>query len=244
MNNPGCGTAVVGAGMSGLVRAYSLAKSGEEVLLLESSGRAGGVVASERREGFLLELGPNTVRPTAELWGLVGELGLGEKALLTSPRLPRYIEWSGSLHALPMSPGGLLRTRLLSGRGKLRLLAEPFARRGDDPDESLHAFFTRRFGPEVADRFVEPFVAGIFAGASRELSAAAAFPTLFRWDRKHRGLLRGALAERRQRRPGSRPPPGLLSFRGGLETLPKALASRLGALLEISCRVESLSPRV
>src|SRR5437899_1732382 len=106
MNNPGSGTIVVGAGMSGLVRAHSLANRQEGVLLLESSGRVGGAVASERREGFLLELGPNTVRLTPELWTLIGDLGLREQAMLADPRLARYVEWRGHLHALPMSPLG------------------------------------------------------------------------------------------------------------------------------------------
>jgi len=49
------------------VRARSLARHGDDVVLLEESPRAGGVVRTEQRDGFLLELGPNTVRPTAEL---------------------------------------------------------------------------------------------------------------------------------------------------------------------------------
>ena len=242
MNNPGSNTIVVGAGMSGLARAYALAERGHDVLLLEASSRAGGVVASERRDGFLLELGPNTVRPSAELWALVGDLGLRGEALLADPRLPRYIDWNGSLHALPMSPRGLLATRLLSAGGKLRLLAEPFARRGTDPEESLHAFFARRLGTQVADHFIEPFVAGIFAGSSRELSAAAAFPMLFSWDREHGSLLRGGLAHRRKSPRDPSIPRGLLSFREGLAALPAALASRLGARLETSVRVEELAP--
>ena len=193
-------TIVVGAGMSGLVRARALAQRGEDVVLLEASDRPGGAVRTERKDGFLLELGPNTVRPTPELWNLVGDLGLRDEALLADPRLPRYVEWQGKLHALPMAPGSLVGTPLLSARGKLRLLAEPFARRGADAEESVHAFFARRLGEEIADRFIEPFVGGIFAGSSRALSIAAAFPSLARWDREHGSILRGALADERRRR--------------------------------------------
>jgi len=235
-------TIVVGAGMSGLVRARALAERGEDVLLLETSARPGGAVRTEHKDGFLLELGPNTVRPTPELWSLVGALGLREEALLADPRLPRYVEWKGRLHALPMSPVSLARTPLLSARGKLRLLAEPFARRGGDSEESVHAFFARRLGTEVADRFIEPFVGGIFAGSSRALSIAAAFPSLARWDSDHGSLLRGALAERKKTPRDRSGPRGLLSFRGGLETLPKALAASLGSRLQTETRVETLAP--
>lgn len=141
-----------------------------------------------------------------------------------------------------MSPVALARTPLLSARGKLRLLAEPFARRGGDAEESVHAFFARRLGTEVADRFIEPFVGGIFAGSSRALSIAAAFPSLARWDRDHGSLLRGALAERKKTPRDRSVPRGLLSFRGGLETLPKAIASGLGRRLELETPVESVTP--
>ena len=237
-------TIVVGAGVSGLVRARELARRGERVCLLEASNRVGGLVQTRKKDGFLLELGPNTVRPTAELWSLVEGLGLRDQALLADPALPRYVCWNDALHALPMSPGGLLRTRLLSLGGKLRLLGEPFARRGSEPEESVHSFFSRRVGVEVADRIVEPFVGGIFAGSSRALAVSAAFPTLDRWEREHGSLLRGAFSQLRARGAvASRPPRGLLSFKEGLQTLPAAIAAGLGGSLELSTPVERLEPR-
>jgi protoporphyrinogen/coproporphyrinogen III oxidase len=238
------GTIVVGAGMSGLVRARELVRRGEDVALLEASSRVGGAVRTLRKEGFLLELGPNTVRPTVELWRLVEELGLRDEALLADPRLPRYVSWNGTLHPLPTSARGLLRTRLLSSRAKRRILGEPFVRAGSDPEESVHSFFSRRLGPEVADRIVEPFVGGVFAGSSRKLAVSAAFPALARWEKERGSLFRGVLAQLRARRAArSRPPRGLLSFREGLQRLPEAIASHLGARLEPSTPVETLNPR-
>ncbi|HTR01805.1 MAG TPA: protoporphyrinogen oxidase [Thermoanaerobaculia bacterium] len=238
-------TVVVGAGLSGLTAAWALARGGREVVLPEASSRPGGVVRTVAREGYLLELGPNTVRPTPELWALVQELGLGGEALFADPRAPRYVDFGGELHPLPMSPGAFVRSRLLTAGGKARLLTEPFRRAGGNPDESIRDFVTRRLGPEAADRLVEPFVAGIFAGSASRLSAAAAFPTLVRWEREHRSLLGGALAGRRAPKPGSSPAPprGLLSFRAGLETLPAALAARLGAAFRPSTEVAAVSPR-
>ena len=234
-------TAVVGAGLSGLVRARSLAQHGDDVVLLEESPRAGGVVRTEQRDGFLLELGPNTVRPTAELWSLVEDLGLETEALLADPRLPRYVDFAGRLHALPASPGALFSTRLLAGRGKRRLFAEPFVPKGDPSRESVRDFFTRRLGPEVADRLVEPFVAGIWAGRSDRLSVADAFPLLARWESESGGLTRGAIAAlRNRRRGGPRAKRGLLSFREGLETLPRRLLAELGDRVRLGTRVESI----
>lgn len=237
-------TAVVGAGLSGLVRARTLAARGEDVVLFEEADRAGGVVRSERRDGYLLELGPNTVRPTPELWALVEELGLAGEALLADARLPRYIDFGGRLHALPMSPGALLGTKLLSARGKLRLLREPFVPKGEPSRESVHAFFARRVGPEVADRFVEPFVSGIWAGRADAISAAHAFPSLVRAENEFGSLTRGGIAAMRRRKPSSpRPPRGLLSFRSGLETLPRRLAGELGSRVRLGTRVDSIRRR-
>src|SRR5262249_19637308 len=101
-------TVVVGAGLSGLTAALASVRRGDETVLLEASDRPGGVVRSERRTGYLLELGPNTVRPTPEIVALVRELGLEGDAVYADARLPRYVDFGGALHAVPMSPGGLL----------------------------------------------------------------------------------------------------------------------------------------
>jgi oxygen-dependent protoporphyrinogen oxidase len=233
-------TAVVGAGLSGLVRARSLAARGGEVVVFDESDRPGGVVRSTKRDGYLLELGPNTVRPTPELWALVEDLGLSNEALFADARLHRYVDFGGRLHALPMSLGGLVRTKLLSTGGKLRVLREPLVPRGDPSAESVHAFFRRRLGPEVADRLVEPFVSGIWAGRADELSAAHAFPTLVGAETKYGSLTRGGLAAPKRPGPARAPRRGLLSFRGGLETVPLRLAAELGPRVRLKTRVESL----
>lgn len=235
-------TLVVGGGLAGLTAAFRVAREGGDVALLESSRRAGGVIRTEERNGYLLEAGPNTVRLTAPLRALIEALGLSGEVLLADPRAPRYVDFGGRLHAVPMSPGSLARTRLLSAAGKLRLLSEPFRPRGGGGDESVREFFARRLGPEVADRLVEPFVGGVFAGSAARLSVSAAFPALARFERDHGSLLAGAIAERRAGRGAPAAPRGLLSFRGGLETLPRALARSLGGAFRPETGVRALTP--
>jgi oxygen-dependent protoporphyrinogen oxidase len=236
-------TVVVGAGLSGLSAAWALERSGREVVVLEGSPRAGGAVRTLFQDRFLLEVGPNTVRPAAELWQLIDELGLSGEVLLADARAPRYVDFGGVLHPLPMSPGSLVRSKLLTGGGKWRLLSEPFRRPAPRPDESVRDFVTRRLGPEAADRLVEPFVGGIFAGSASRLSASAAFPSLVRWEREHGSLLKGAIAGRRSKPPGPPTPRGLVSFREGLETLPRTLAGRLGPAFRPGCDVAAVEPR-
>ncbi|MGH9399252.1 MAG: protoporphyrinogen oxidase, partial [Thermoanaerobaculia bacterium] len=235
-------TIVIGGGLSGLVRAHSLARRGEDVLLLEAGSRPGGVVATDRVDGYLIERGPNTVRPTAELWSLVADLGLLSEVELASPSATRYLDFGGRLQPMPMSLPGLIGTRLLSARGKLRLLAEPFIRRRGPEDESVRDFFTRRLGPEVAERFIEPFVSGIFAGDAGELAAAAAFPAWKTMDTRYGSLVRGAMRSRKDRALAAvKPPRGLLSFRQGLSTLPLTIAALLGDRLKLDAAVREIA---
>ncbi len=240
-------TVVVGGGMAGLAAARARLRAGVETILLERCEEPGGVVRSIRRDGFLLEAGPNTVRPTPELLDLISALGLDSELLVSNPRLPRYVDFRGRLHPLPMSPLDLLRTPLLSVFGKLRLAAEPFRRGVPPPAESVHDFFARRLGPEIAERVVAPFVSGIFAGDARELSARDAFPSPTRWERESGSILLGAIRAAREARGRSDSRRrdrvrGLLSFREGLSTLPRAMAKALDSAFRPGTVVQRIGP--
>jgi oxygen-dependent protoporphyrinogen oxidase len=235
-------TVVVGGGLAGLAAALARSRGGIETLLLEAASEPGGVVRSVRRDGYLLELGPNTVRPTPELLALIQDLGLTSEALFSDPRLPRYVDFEGRLLPLPTSPAALLTTHLLSLSGKLRLAGEPL-RRGAVPErESVRDFFARRLGPEVADRMVTPFVSGIFAGDAARLSAEDAFPAPVRWERESGSLLVGALREARSERPRGNSVRGLLSFRDGLGALPRAAARALADGFRKGASVDTVEP--
>jgi len=77
---------VIGAGISGLVCAYRLKTLGVDVALIEKSDRVGGVIQSERIDGFLIERGPNSSQGTEELLALVEELGITGELAEGNPR--------------------------------------------------------------------------------------------------------------------------------------------------------------
>lgn len=234
---------VLGAGISGLTVAYRARQAGRSVRVFEKSDRVGGPIRSERIEGYLIEHGPNTVQPKGELMALIDELGLDGKMLLADPRLPRFVRFAGGLHPVPMSPGAVFKTKLLSVGGRLRLLAEPFiSALPSDTDENLMHFAERRLGPEIAERLVAPFVSGIWAGDAENLSVMSAFPRLFRWESRHGSLLRGAFSDRGKAKGAPVVPKGLLSFYDGLETLPHALAQALGGDLQTRSTVDEIFP--
>src|SRR5260370_31117512 len=93
---------VVGGGISGLVCAYALRKLGVEAQVLESSQHAGGLIASERRDGFLLEMRPQSFSGTAALRSLCSELGIADQLVQAPARTPRYV-----LLANPLQGGRL-----------------------------------------------------------------------------------------------------------------------------------------
>lgn len=222
---------VIGGGIAGLMAAYRCRKQGASVTLLEASERVGGVIQSTTEDGFLVEHGPNSLRPTDLLERVVAELDLsGERVWADATASTRYVVRDGQPVDLPTSFGSFLSTDLFSTRAKLRLLAEPFigSPSADAAEESLADFTRRRLGREVLDYAVAPFVGGVFAGRPDALSARHAFERLVELEREHGSLFWGAVQSDRDNPAPDDAPSALFSFRNGLETLPAAFAEVLG----------------
>src|SRR5439155_1809813 len=154
--------AVVGGGISGLATAYRLIEQSQhlqapiEVRLFEAGSRLGGVIHTVRREGFLLEAGPDSFI-SEKPWALAlcERLGLGPHLIGTGEAHRRsFIVHRGELHPVPdgfylLAPTQIwpfLRSPIFSWVGKLRLAADlvlPRRRNTSNPDESL-AHFVRR----------------------------------------------------------------------------------------------------
>jgi oxygen-dependent protoporphyrinogen oxidase len=243
---------VIGAGISGLVCAYRLKSLGVDALLLEKSDNAGGVMRSEIIDGYLIERGPNSSQGTEELLALVEELGITNEMAEGDPKAPAYVYFKGQLHPVPSGPGAFIRSKLLSARGKLRILREPFipARRSSE-EESIASFARRRIGVEAAERMVAPFVSGIYAGDAEKLSVQAAFPRLANLETGYGSLFRGMFAKGREARRAKKAVSAVLdkaaptrrrlvSFNSGMGFLPKTLASRIGEDLMTGCDKISL----
>ena len=218
---------VIGAGAAGLAAAHALRKAGREVLVLEARETPGGAMQTVTQDGFTFERGPNSSRvgaPLLELLRAVDAESLLEQAGPASHA--RYLLREGGLVRVPMGPLGFATTPLVSARGKLRLLAEPFIARGDGANESVSQFVTRRLGAEALEKLVGPFLTGVYAGDEAQLGAEAVFGSLVRFERERGSILRGALSAARARAP--RGLAGSYSARGGLGALARALARSLG----------------
>jgi len=227
---------VVGGGISGLVCAYSLRKAGVEALLLEASARPGGVIRSERRDGFLLELGPQSFSGTAPILELCQELGIDGQLVQAPSRAPRYVLVGGVLRKVPLSPPAFFASPLFNAGTKWSVLRDLFGTsQPPEQDESVAAFVRRKFSTELLEKLVGPFVSGIYAGDPEQLSLRTTFPALHEAEKSAGSILRGMMRAAKAKK-GPRERPALLSFREGNETLIRALATRLGP--EIFCGVE------
>ena len=71
---------MIGARLAGLSAAWELARAGVEVTVLESERRLGGIVVTERRDGFIVEGGPDGfLAADPDIQALARELGLGDR---------------------------------------------------------------------------------------------------------------------------------------------------------------------
>jgi len=237
---------VIGAGISGLSTAYLLSKKDFDITIIEKNAAVGGSIESVIENGFLFDRGPNSALETTPLIGqLVYELELEPELLYASKQAnKRYILRDNKLHSLPMSPQGLIKTKLFSGKAKFRLLAEPFIGRSNDGYyQSLAEFVKRRLGQEFLDYAINPFVAGVYAGRPEDLSVKSAFPKLYALEEKYGGLIIGtvrSIRERKKRAEIAKQSAKMLSFRSGMIALPKAIEQYFGSNVFLSSEATSI----
>ena len=240
--------AVIGGGISGLTLAYELNKLKKsanpelDITVFEQGNSPGGTVETERRDGFILEKGPDsfiTDKPYA--LELSRELGLENELLGTNAGNRRSFILRGT-KLIPVPEGFYLITPtklmpfalsgLFSPLGKLRMACEPFVpRRTETSDESIGSFIRRRFGREALERVGQPMLAGIYTGDPDILSLAATMPRFRDLEARYGSVLVGSMRASRARSAEAASGPRyslFMSYRNGMQTLTDRLAASLG----------------
>jgi oxygen-dependent protoporphyrinogen oxidase len=238
--------AIIGAGVTGLTAAFYLRRRGVAVTVFEAGNRAGGVIQSVRRNGFLAECGPNTLLETSpQISQLVRDAGLQARRLDPVPQADaRFLVRDGRVLEMPASVPGFLTTKLFSWRGKLAFLREPFVSpRRDGVEESIAQFVTRRFSQEFLDHAIDALVGGIYAGDPQKLSVTYAFPRLKALEDNYGSMVKGQIFGARARKKSgevARDRAPKFSFDEGLQVLTDTLTAQLGDSLKLNSPVTVL----
>ena len=240
---PPTSLAIIGAGITGLSAAFYAKRRLPDlrVTIFDAADRVGGVLQTVRRDGFLLEQSADSFLATDEMpWArqLIDDLGLSDQLISVKPESRRaLVARKGRLYPVPsgfnlLAPsrvGPILRSRLLSWPGKLRLLREAKIPPRVEPntEESLEAFAVRRVGREAFERLVQPLVAGIYAADPTLLSIDAALPKFVAMERNHGSLTRALRQLPRDRGVSGARYSKFLTLRDGLAQLTGALGEQL-----------------
>ena len=226
---------IIGGGIAGLTAAWSLATRGVRPVVLERATRPGGVILTERIDGFTIDGGPDALliqKPAA--LQLARELGLGERLFPTLPPRTAFVLRGGRLVRLPDASflgiptrvGAFVTTDLFSWPGKIRMgLEVVIPKRTSEDDESIGSFMGRRFGREAVTYLAEPLLAGIHAGDVNRLSMRALFGRLLEAEQSHGSVIR---ALRSLRMPPSANG-AFMSLPGGIGELVDTLVGALPA---------------
>jgi oxygen-dependent protoporphyrinogen oxidase len=258
---------VIGGGISGLAAAHRFVEQSAqtngklEIILLEASARLGGVIRTLRRDGFLLEGGPDSfISEKPEAFELAKRIGIASRLIETTEAHRRsFIVRDGKLRAVPEGFQLLAPTRfwpfvatdIFSWTGKARMaldlvLPKRAAANGSD-DESLAQFVRRRLGREALERMAQPMVGGIYTADPERLSLRATMPRFLEMEREHRSLIRAMWKRGRQQSAAeSRGTSGaryslFLSFDEGMQVLSDSLVARLK---DVSIRLKTKAESV
>ena len=252
---------IVGGGITGLSAAFYMQKEAREkglpldVLLVEASNRLGGKIQTVRRDGFIIERGPDSFLIRKKSIGILAEdLGI-EDELVKNATGKAYIFVNGQLHpipggsimGIPTEMGPFLKTGLFSLTGKLRAAGDfVLPRKPIEGDQSLGQFFRRRLGGEVVEKLIEPLLSGVYAGDIDHMSLQSTYPQFSEVEKNHRSLILGMKKTAPKKTPSTnasstKKEGAFHTFRNGLETLVEALEPKLdpGSVLK-GVRLESI----
>ncbi|SOC40095.1 protoporphyrinogen oxidase [Ureibacillus acetophenoni] len=231
--------AIIGGGITGLTAAFYMQKMADEhnlpldIILIESSLRLGGKIQTLRRDGFIIERGPESfIDHSNSVRNLARDLNI-EDQMVCNNEGKTFVAVGNELYPIPtnfMFGGPLevstfITSGIISLAGKLRAAGDILLPKSTEDDEPIGDFFRRRFGKEVVENLVEPLLAGTFAGDIDHLSLQSMFPQFSQLEKKHRSLILGM----RKAKPtiSNQMVGSYQSFHNGLETLIETLEKKL-----------------
>ncbi len=236
---------IVGGGISGLATAWWLAQSGARVEVWERATRPGGKIETTQHQGYQLEQAAALLlnfRP--EVAELVQQSGLEPFKNQRTPLAEqhRYLLNDGELQPVSMRFSDFILSKSWSLRGRLRMMMEPLIPKGGSEEETVSEFITRRFGHELLEKAMDPFVSGTLASDPDLANAASTMGRLTALEQKFGSLTLGAVAHRILKR-RTACVTETFSFEGGMSTLIEQLAAHPGITLHTGRQADQIEPR-
>ncbi len=224
---------IIGAGLTGLVTGFYLKKRNIPFVILEQKVRTGGVIQTHKKGGFVYESGPNTaVLGNPEVVELFEDLASGiDPEIAKESAKKRLILKNGKWHALPSGLLSAVGTPLFTFKDKLRVLGEPFRKKGTNPDENLADMVKRRLGKSFLDYAVDPFILGIYSGDPAYLVPKYALPKLYNLEQNYGSFIGGAIKKKKEAKSERdlKATREVFSVKGGLSGLINMLVEAIGA---------------
>lgn len=223
--------AVIGGGVSGLVAAWELARSGMAVTVWEADDHWGGAVSALTLDGITADAGAEAIavgRPAG--LQLIEDLGL-RGDVLTPRRTDSRIAMADGLRELPPSVLGIPAD--LDDPRVAALLTTTDIERAHDEQEAtsdgmttVGAYVRERLGDAVVDRIVDTVIAGVHACAADDADLNTLLPGIDALTDRTGGLVSAAARMRAGLGPSGS---AVASLRGGMHRLTAALEAACSA---------------
>ncbi|WP_425255537.1 protoporphyrinogen oxidase [Mammaliicoccus sciuri] len=253
--------AIIGAGITGLSAAHYLRRDypDAEIDVYEQSDRVGGKIKTYRKDGYTIELGPESYlgRKTI-MTELAEEIGIADD-LVTNKTGQSYIYShnklypipGGSIMGIPTEIKPFLKTQLISPAAKLRAGLDYFLPvKPMHTDISIGHFFRQRLGDEVLENLIEPLMAGIYGANIDKLSLKTTFPHFKEQEEKEGGLIKGMIAQKAKNNADKKvtvePKGQFKQFKHGLESFIQTLRESLeekGVQIHLNAPVQNLEEK-
>lgn len=195
--------AIIGAGITGLSSAFFIKKHfpNVDITIYEASDVPGGKIKTVSRDGYTIELGPESYLGRKSIMTEVAkEVGIPEEDIITNQTGQSYIFArnqlypipGGSILGIPTDIKPFVTTKLISFKGKLRALKDltrkPILM---NEDISVGAFFRYRLGDEILENLIEPLLSGIYGTDIDKLSLMSTFPNFKTLEDTHGSIMKG-----------------------------------------------------
>ena len=242
---------IIGAGLTGLTTAYTLASKGKNVHVLERMERPGGQIHTYSEDGFVFESGPNTGSisnpEVVELMQELEKTSNGKCRLETAPdSSKRRLIWKGDrFRELPSGLGSAITTPLFTLGDKFRILGEPWRKKGNNPDETVGELARRRLGKSFVDYAVDHFLSGVYAGDPNTLVTRYALPKLYNLEQNYGSFVRGAIKKAKEPKTDrdKLATKKVFSAIGGLSNITDSMAEFLGDRISLGVSNLKINPK-